>query len=165
MDQALSSKRELWLSCEEEIFLRDCRLELFRSSGKGGQKVNKTSSAARLTHLPSGLSASSQESRSQTENRSKAFRRLRLKIALEVRGESKPPSLEQVPSERNPAYPLFVASLFDALEKCAWDLKASAALLEASPSKLAKTLYRDPELWQAAQRMRAALKLPPFKTP
>ena len=160
-----TSRRDLWLSSEDDVLLRDCRLDLFRSSGKGGQKVNKTSSAARLTHLPSGISASSQESRSQMENRLKALRRLRLKIALEVRGEAKPPSLDKIPSERNQAYPLFVAALFDAMERAGWDLKGSAELLGSSPSKLAKVLYRDPEIWQEAQRQRTARKLTPFKTP
>ena len=158
-------KRDKWLSCEDEILLRDCDLDLFRASGNGGQKVNKTSSAARLTHRPTGLSASSQESRSQTENRSKALKRLRLKIALETRAEPEGVSLDEIPSERNPKYPLFVASLLDVLFKANWDLKSSAQSIGASPSKLAKVLYRDPELWQETNRERAKISLPPLRAP
>jgi protein subunit release factor B len=45
--------------------LADCRWEAFRGPGPGGQKRNKTSSAVRITHLPTGLSAIATESRSQ----------------------------------------------------------------------------------------------------
>jgi hypothetical protein len=159
------SLRDKWLSSEDSVFLRDCELSAFRASGHGGQKVNKTSSAVRLTHTPSGLSATAQESRSQSENRSLALRRLRLKIAMELRGNATPPSLDKIPSERNPAYPLFVAAFFDTLHKSAWDLKAAAAMLDVSPSKLAKELYRRPELWQETGRQRAILALPPLKAP
>ena len=157
--------RDKLLSTDDASLLRECRLDFFRASGHGGQKVNKTSSAARLTHIPTGLSASSQESRSQLENRNKTLRRLRLKIAFEIRGNAPAPSLDSIPSERNPAYPLFVAALLDAMAEASWDLKAAAESLGASPSKLAKTLYRDPDLWQETNRQRAALSLSPLKSP
>lgn len=54
----------------------DLRIEYYRGSGPGGQKKNKTSSACRLTHLPTGIQAQAQESRHQHENREMAFRRL-----------------------------------------------------------------------------------------
>jgi len=155
--------RDKWLASDDASFLRDCEISAIRASGPGGQKVNKTSSAVRLTHRPSGLAAFAQESRSQASNREQAMRRLRLKIALELRGSAKPPSLEAIPSERNAAYPLFAAALFDALAKGAWDLKASAELLGVSPSKLLKELCRRPELWTEFGRRRAMNALPPLK--
>jgi protein subunit release factor B len=54
----------------------DLRLEFFRAGGKGGQKQNKTSSACRITHVPSGAVGESREERSQTQNRKIALERL-----------------------------------------------------------------------------------------
>ncbi len=67
-----------------ELNESDIRMEVFRASGAGGQHVNKTSSAVRLIHEPTGLVASSQEERSQLQNREKALNRLRTMIAARV---------------------------------------------------------------------------------
>jgi peptide chain release factor 2 len=65
----------------------DIRMEVFRASGAGGQHVNKTSSAVRLIHEPTGLVASSQEERSQLQNREKAMNRLKSLIAAKIEEE------------------------------------------------------------------------------
>jgi peptide chain release factor 2 len=65
----------------------DVKMEVFRASGAGGQHVNKTSSAVRLIHEPTGLIASSQEERSQLQNRERALGRLKAMVAAKVEQE------------------------------------------------------------------------------
>jgi peptide chain release factor 2 len=65
----------------------DIRMEVFRASGAGGQHINKTSSAVRLIHEPTGLVASSQEERSQLQNREKAMNRLKGLLAAKLEEE------------------------------------------------------------------------------
>jgi len=64
----------------DEELLRECEVETFRSSGPGGQHVNKTESAVRLRHQPSGVVVSSQQERSQHRNRAICLKKLREKI-------------------------------------------------------------------------------------
>ena len=70
-----------------EVNEADIRMEVFRASGAGGQHVNKTSSAVRLIHEPTGLVASSQEERSQLQNRERAMSRLKAMIAAKIEEE------------------------------------------------------------------------------
>src|SRR2546429_88563 len=77
--------RHHWTSLTDDQLLRQCDVDTYRASGPGGQKRNKTSSAVRLRHLPSGLLVIAEESRSQHENKARALRRMRQALYLKLR--------------------------------------------------------------------------------
>src|SRR5882762_7217874 len=83
----MSSPRSTWSHLTEAQLLAQCDVDTYRASGPGGQKRNKTSSAVRLRHAPSGLIVIAEESRSQYDNKAKALTRLWHALFLNIRDD------------------------------------------------------------------------------
>jgi hypothetical protein len=155
-----------YLALSDEALFAQCEFDRLRASGPGGQKRNKTESAVRLRHAPTGLQATASESRSQHENRASALRRLRLELALSLRapiatdGYEPPPgllaALARPPSRRDPARLEALAALFDVLEAVAWRVSEAATLLGTSSAAISRLLASDDDVWRAATERRKA---------
>lgn len=85
-------------SVEVEINLDEVRVDTYRSSGAGGQHINKTDSAIRLTHLPTGIVVTCQNERSQIQNREMAFKVLRSKL-IALKEEEREKNLKDIKGE------------------------------------------------------------------
>jgi len=159
-----------FLALDDQALIAQCAVDLYRASGPGGQKRNKTSSAVRLRHQPTGLVGEAVEDRSQHVNRKRALRRLRRAIAFQVRGCIDPEAY--APSDlinryrvggdairistRNDDYFTAVAEVLDVLEACGLRVSQAAALLDMSTAHLVKFLRNDEKLWARVNQLRAA---------
>jgi len=138
---------------EDDTLLAECRLDFFKATGKGGQKRNKTSSAVRIIHLPSGIQATDCTERSQHRNRTNALTKLRFALAFNLRA----PTYEQPDLER--LGPLSVARLFDLFTETGFDHRQAADKLGVSPSKMLKMMSRAPHVFAVFNEERAKLGL------
>lgn len=165
------------LVLDDDALLRQCEVDRYRASGPGGQKRNKTSSAVRLRHGPTGLMVIAEEDRSQHVNKRRAVRRLREAIALNVRGSVDPdgegPSVRisraitaagrlRV-SQRNPDYYPIVCELLDVLHACGMRVRDAAKLVGVSTAALVGFLERDRKVWSCVNRMRRAAGIKPLR--
>lgn len=165
--------RDRWLRQSDDELLGDCDVDRFRGSGPGGQKRNKTSSAVRVRHRPSGLAAHATESRSQHQNKARALRRLRAKLALELRDEpsdagraaaaaviANPPRSER--ARREPEYLVALAALLDELAAADFAVGAAAAALGVGSGALSRVIAGDPAALRQVNQERARRELRPL---
>jgi len=158
------SERDTWLALSDDALLRLCTVVTCRGSGPGGQKRNKTSSAVRLLHNPSGVAAENDESRSQHVNRVFALRSLRLKIALQLRLPPPPtPPLGPAPGANSDAFFLWLARAFDILESVGYKISDAVPLIGLSTNQILKAFEKIPAAWQELNAQRSARSLPTLR--
>jgi hypothetical protein len=159
----------------DDALLAESKWEQFRGPGPGGQKRNKTSNSVRLTHSPTGIAVTAGESRSLSENKLFALRRLRLKLAAELRepvdlATFQPPDWflsirRQNHIEASHRHPLYAAAgglVLDLLHALGGNPAAVAVNLGVTTSAVIKVLENEPVLWTAANRIRADAGMPPL---
>ena len=152
-----SSERNAMLTAEDDVLFRACEFIMQKGTGNGGQKINKTSSAVRLRHRPTGIAVSANEERSQSRNRHIALRKLRYEIALHVRADCSGEPFEVLPppSPANHArLILWTAALFDRLAAVDFELNEAAALCGVSASQLERAMRKYPQVWRVFSEMR-----------
>ena len=148
--------RNIWIASSETNFLKQCRIENYQDSGKGGQKRNRKYSAVRLTHIPTGISVTSTNCREQNINRLKAIEKLKIKMAMMLSG----PDIDiprSIISVQSHDYPVWVAFLLDELHKNNFEITPIAERLGISNSRLLKLVYRDRIIWDELNSNRMKL--------
>ena len=167
-EEEASARRNVWLRLDDAALLKECHQERYRASGPGGQRRNKVETAIRLHHRLSGLVAQAEESRSPEENRTRAIRRLRERMAVELRAPfdlGAPPPVPELAAHlgpdsalsinpRNRAYPIVVATVLDALEAGEGSYAKAARALGLSTSQVLRFLRSDAQVWRAVQEAR-----------
>jgi peptide chain release factor-like protein len=174
--------RSTWTSLTEDCLLGQCAVDTYRASGPGGQKRNKTSSAVRLRHLPTGLIVIAEESRSQHENKARALRRLRQALFLQLRDElpaerrnaealgrladfqdAKTPAGRLDLGRKDPRFWPAAGVALDALAAVEARVAEAAAMLGVSTANLISFLQADPKLWQQTNVLRAKCGQKPLR--
>ena len=153
-----ATERNAWLAADDDTLMRACDLIMQKGTGNGGQKINKTSSAVRLKHRPTGIAVSANEERSQSRNRHIALRKLRYEIAMTIHAE---PDAEFAflpsPSPSNHARLIpWIAGLFDRLNAKDFDLAETAANCAVSVSQLERAMRKYPAVWRRYSELRPA---------
>lgn len=171
--------RAAYLLASDDALIAQCEVDRYRASGPGGQHRNKTESAVRLRHKPSGVSAIGEDSRSQAENKLHAVRRLRAAIALEVR---EPVALDgYVPSPRLAAlvtggtaplgaktrltgdYWAAIAELLDLLVAGDLEIGTTAQRLGITTGAMSKLLLHDDQVARVVNDLRRGRNMRPLR--
>ena len=167
------------LLASDDALIGQCEVDRYRASGPGGQHRNKTESAVRLRHKLTGVSAIGEDSRSQSENKLHAVRRLRSAIALDVR---EPVVLERYrPSPRLAAlvsggtaplgaktrhtgeYWAAIAEILDVLVAGGLEIAATAQRLGITTGAMSKLLLHDDSVARVVNDLRRAKSMRPLR--
>ncbi len=177
---SITMSRANWFHQTDAQLLADCEVDTYRASGPGGQKRNKTSSAVRIRHAPSGLLVIAEESRSQHENKAKALVRLRQAFMLKLR---EPISAEELSSfsqreelassrssagrielsRKSPKFWEVAGLILDLLEAHLGRVSDAAKSANLSTGHLIDFLETDPKVWEQANQIRQRFGQKPLK--
>jgi hypothetical protein len=176
-------RRSTWTDLSDARLLEQCEVDTYRASGPGGQKRNKTSSAVRLRHPPTGLIVIAEESRSQHENRARALRRLRQALYLNLRDEMVPEQLLPEGAVRSrfasflsgarrlhlgrkdPRFWQAAGIVLDVLSALDARVSDAAEALGISTANLVDFLRTEPKVWEQANLLRARFEQKPLRSP
>ena len=160
----------------DAVLLKQCTLSFGRSGGPGGQHRNKVDTAVSVSHGPTGVEARATERRKQYDNRRMALRRLRIKLAIEVRTAVRPRGYEPSPlweSRRqgrqmsiNPKhrdYPALLAEALDVITARGFDVAGAAGEFEVSMSQLARLVRHERHAFALVNDGRVERGLPRLK--
>jgi hypothetical protein len=176
--------RGTWANLSDDQLLAQCAVDTYRASGPGGQKRNKTSSAVRIRHEPSGLIVIAEESRSQHENRARALRRLREALYLKLRDELPAEGLAPAVlgsrvelrearrgdgrlelGRKDPRFWPAAGLVLDVLQALQARVGEAAAALGVTTGNLIAFLQTSPKLWEQANHLRARFGQKPLRGP
>lgn len=173
-----------FLILDDQALLAQCEIHIYKASGPGGQHRNKVSSAIRLHHKPSGITATANDSRSQHDNKKLAIKRMRMNLAVRLRGDycfgsqQIPAVLREcifVPKKSNSQaghklelgrkdfrFWTVAAILLDMLTSAGGQLSQVTAELGISTGNLTKFFKIDRHLIEAVQNIRKKFNLKPI---
>lgn len=170
-------RRDELLGLADAALLAQCQVDRLRGPGPGGQKRNKTESAVRLRHADTGLAAMAGDSRSQHENKARALRRLRERIAFDMRqpieldGYQAPPDLAALVAHdpvrkserwlRSADYLRAAAELIDLFGAAGCSLAEAARRMGVRQSRLDRLVRVDPRLARKLAELRSAQRSRP----
>jgi hypothetical protein len=182
LEVEITQPRATWTELTDAQLLAQCAVDTYRASGPGGQKRNKTSSAVRLRHLPTGLIVIAEESRSQHENRAKALKRIRQALYLKVRNaladeelRAEQASWRQLVQEaldrggrlhlgaKDPRFWPVVGVVLDVLAARQAKIAETAATLGISTGNLIDFLQTAPKVWEQTNSLRGQFGLKPLR--
>jgi hypothetical protein len=174
--------RHAWTTLTDSQLLAQCHVDTYRASGPGGQKRNKTSSAVRIRHPPSGLIVIAEESRSQHQNKAKALMRLRQAFFLKIRDPLTPAHLtpealaarEDQANDRakngrldfgkkDPRFWPAVGLALDVLEIQQARVSEAAKALDITTANLLAFLQTSPKVWEQANILRTRFGHKPLR--
>ncbi len=173
----MNADRAAWAALSDAQLLAQCGIDTYRASGPGGQKRNKTSSAVRLRHEPTGLIVIAEESRSQHENKAKALKRLRQAFYLkrlesvDLARVAQHPEIQacRTAAERldvgrkDPRYLPAIAVMLDVLEAVEAQVSSAAEYVGVSTGNLIAFFEQDPKVWEQLNIVRQKFRQKPLR--